>query len=165
MKQLIMMITKLKSFTTLRSKENNRSRMLLKCIHIQYSLAFILLLFTRSSQARYYGQHYNSLPSGQNKNYQFGFSEYNDLFQSKKKIIQSGFQWKKNLLSSKYEFVKGLLRPKLQFKQNLIDTKLSFKRNIFNAKRRLIQPLFNKKVNFFTSLLQHKISFLRNIIG
>ena len=105
MKQLIMMITKLKSFTTLRSKENNRSRMLLKCIHIQYSLAFILLLFTRSSQARYYGQHYNSLPSGQNKNFQFGISENNNLFQSTKKIIQSGFQWKKNLLSSKYEFV------------------------------------------------------------
>ena len=165
MKQLIMMITKLKSFTTLRSKKNIRSRMLSKCIHIQYSIAFMLLLFTRLSQTRYYGQHYNTYPSGQNKNYQFGIYENNDLFQSKKKIIQSGFQWKKNLLSSKYEFVKGLLRPKLQFKQNLIDTKLSFKRNIFNAKRRLIQPLFNKKVNFFTSLLQHKISFLRNIFG
>ena len=124
-----------------------------------------LLLFTRISQARCYGQHCNSFPSGQNKNFQFGISENNDLFQTKKKIIQSGFQWKKNLLSSKYEFVKGLLRPKLKFKRNLIDTKLSFKRNIFNAKRRFIQPLFNKKVNILTSLLQHKIRFLRNIFG
>ena len=64
-----------------------------------------LLLFTRISQARCYGQHCNSFPSGQNKNFQFGISENNDLFQTKKKIIQSGFQWKKNLLSSKYEFV------------------------------------------------------------